>query len=72
MKLRLLALTTPAAMLLLSSLFVSCASDDPGNYKLEQRLDRRNDRYSDSIERRKMRRKARDDRYDAWFDMIMQ
>ena len=73
MKSRFLTLMIPAALLLLSGLFSSCASDDdPGNYKLEQRLDRRNDRYQNSIDRRAMRRKARDERYDAWFDMIMQ
>jgi hypothetical protein len=72
MKSRFLSLMIPAA-LLLPSLFSSCASDDdPGNYKLEQRLDRRNDNYQNSIDRRSMRRHARDERYDAWFDMIMQ
>ncbi len=73
MKSRFLTFSLLVAAALIPNLFVSCASDDdPGNYKLEQRLDRRNDKYSNSIERRSMRRKARDDRYDAWFDMVMQ
>lgn len=39
---------------------------------LQDRLDSRNEFYYRSIDRRAMRRKARDERYDAWFDMIMQ
>ena len=41
-------------------------------YDLERRLEKRNDAYSRSIQRRSMRRKARDERYNQWFDMIMQ
>ncbi|MGI9240937.1 MAG: hypothetical protein ACR2RV_09050 [Verrucomicrobiales bacterium] len=72
MKSRFLTFSLLLAAALLPSLFVSCASDDPGNYKLEQKLDQKNDRYGNRIDRRSMRRHARDQRYDAWFDMIMQ
>ena len=72
MKSRFLTFSLLLAAALLPNLFVSCASDDPGNYQLEQKLDKRNDRYGNRIDRRSMRRHARDQRYDAWFDMIMQ
>jgi hypothetical protein len=49
--------------------FSSCASDHDEN--LTYRLKKRNDDYLDKQERRSMRKEARDKRYNAWFDRIM-
>jgi hypothetical protein len=67
-----LLILLPLAAITLPTLFVSCASDDPGNVKLEQKLYHKNNDHANSIERRSMKRHARDQRYDAWFDMLMQ
>lgn len=62
----------PLAAIILPTFFVSCRSDDPGNERLQQKLDRRDAAYGNRIDRRSMRRSSRDDRYNAWFDMLMQ
>ena len=67
-----LLIILPLASLTLPNLFVSCATNDPGNKRLEQKLYQQNSDQANSIERRSMRRGARDQRYDAWFDMLMQ
>jgi hypothetical protein len=68
----LLLIILPLAAIMLPTLFVSCASDDPGNERLQQKLDSRDASYGNRIDRRSMRRSSRDDRYNAWFDMLMQ
>jgi hypothetical protein len=45
----------------------SCSSPE----ELQSRMDKRNDSYYNLQERREIRQDARDDRYDAWFDRIM-
>jgi hypothetical protein len=50
-------------------LFSSCSSKS--NEELARRLDKRNDAYFNWQERRKLRQQARDERYQAWFDRIM-
>lgn len=45
---------------------------DPGNVELQRKLNSKNAKHQNRMDRRSMRRSARDDRYDAWFDMIMQ
>ncbi len=47
-----------------------CASTDPGNERLERRLDDRNTSYHNRMDRREIRRGARDDRYDRWFEAM--
>ena len=39
---------------------------------LQGRLDRRDQLVGNSLQRRGMRHASRDDRYHAWFDMVMQ
>ncbi|MFV1994862.1 MAG: hypothetical protein ACC661_05445 [Verrucomicrobiales bacterium] len=68
---RVLSLFLFACVLAAGTFLASCAND-PGNEKLKSDLARRNAAHADSIERRALRRNARDQRYDAWFDMIMQ
>jgi hypothetical protein len=50
-------------------LFSSCSSKS--NEELARRLDKRNDSYLNWQERRKIRQDAREERYQAWFDRIM-
>jgi hypothetical protein len=38
---------------------------------LARRLDKRNEAYLNWQERRKLKQQARDERYQAWFDRIM-
>jgi hypothetical protein len=56
-----------ALVLLTAVTLTSCSS----NEELQHRLDRRNDSYFKLQERREMRQDARDERYEAWFDRIM-
>ena len=56
--------TLPLVCLYLSS----CATD---NAALQERLDKRNASYQQLQDRRQMREQARDERYDAWFDRVM-
>jgi hypothetical protein len=63
--------TARASLIVLSfiTLFSSCSSKS--NEELARRLDKRNDAYFSWQERRKIRQEARDERYQAWFDRIM-
>ncbi|CAN5905906.1 hypothetical protein BH11VER1_BH11VER1_07360 [soil metagenome] len=61
-------------LLLFSALFLatglsSCSSDR--NENLTYRLKKQNDIYLEKQERRTMRKEARDKRFNAWFDRIM-
>ncbi len=63
-----LPLSRPLLLSLLALTVLSSCSNDA----LENRLERRNDAYMNFEERRSMRARARDERYDAWFDRIME
>jgi hypothetical protein len=59
---------TPILLAILASLgFVSCASND----EFQDRMDQRNDSYSNYNERRKIRLDARQERTDMWYDRHM-
>lgn len=53
--------------LILATGLTSCASDE----NLTYRLRKRNDEYIERQERREMRKEARNQRYNAWFDRVM-
>ena len=86
MKTQWLSLSLATVLVALSSLgLTSCKSKepdmgvpntyqfrDPGNVELKRKLEQKNQNYYNRMDRRSMKRQARDDRYDAWFDMIMQ
>lgn len=57
------------ALTIVATGFSSCASDRDEN--LTYRLKKRNDEYLERQERRTMRKEARDKRYNAWFDRVM-
>jgi hypothetical protein len=57
-------------IVLLSFAVALCASCS-SNEELQDRMDKRNEAYYNLQERREIRQDARDDRYDAWFDRIM-
>lgn len=57
------------ALIFIATGFSSCSSDHEIN--LANRLKRRNDLYMAKQERRTMRKEARDKRFNAWFDRIM-
>lgn len=63
-----------AAAIVLSS-WTGCANqesyEDP-NYVLQRNLQQRNQRWDDMQNRQRMRREARDERYQSWFNSIMQ
>ncbi len=59
--------TTLLLVILASPGFVSCASND----EFQDRMDQRNDSYSNYNERRKIRLDARQERTDMWFDRHM-
>ncbi len=67
---RLLALT-----IFVLPLFAGCAQrnsyEDP-TYNLQRDLHDRNERFDNRQNRRFLRRKARDDRYNAWFNSVME
>ncbi len=54
-------------VLIAQSLLTSCVS----NEEFEQRLDKRNAKYLEMEERRDMRLDARDERYEAWSDRVL-
>lgn len=60
-----LTILTLGSMILISS----CSSKS--NEELARRLDKRNEAYLNWQERRKIRQEAREERYQAWFDRIM-
>lgn len=63
-----------AAAIILSS-WTGCANKDPyedPNYVLQRNLQHRNQRWDDMQNRQRMRREARDERYQAWFNSVMQ
>ena len=64
-----LALAAPAAFSL-----TSCASDpyDDPTYRLQRNLYNRNQKFDNFENRQAMRRRAQDDRYQAWFNSVMQ
>jgi len=64
-----LALTAPAAFSL-----TGCASDpyDDPTYRLQRNLYNRNQKFENFENRQAMRRRAQDDRYQAWFNSVMQ
>jgi hypothetical protein len=52
-----------------------CAQKDPYEdtmYTLQRNLRHRNDSWGGFQDRQRMRREARDDRYDAWFNSVME
>lgn len=54
---------------------VGCAKDDSyvdPNYALQRDLYQRNQRWDDRQNRMRMRRQAQDDRYQAWFNSVME
>ncbi len=55
------------ALVTATILLSSCAS----NEELQNRMDSRNANYQSLQDRREIRQDARDERYDAWFDRIM-
>ena len=70
MKLILALLLSASAALLLSG----CASDsyDDPTYRLQHNLQERNQKWENFTNRQAMRRNARDSRYQAWFNSVMQ
>jgi hypothetical protein len=67
LSLLLAALTVAAAL-------SGCAKDpyeDP-MYTLQRDLRHRNEKWDTTMERRAMRREARDERYESWFDSVME
>ncbi len=69
-RLRLLVAGLVAALLL-----PACGSKDPyqdPNYALKRRLRDRNATYDNYMERMRMRREAGDERYQAWFNSVME
>ena len=66
----LLALLVAAA----SVLFTGCANDDyvDPTYRLQRNLYNRNQKWDNFENRQAMRRRAQDDRYQAWFNSVMQ
>ncbi|MFZ4484199.1 MAG: hypothetical protein ACOYOL_09510 [Chthoniobacterales bacterium] len=56
-------------------IFSGCQSHDPYQdpmYTLQRDLRHRNESWDNRQERRSMRRDARDDRYQAWFNSVME
>lgn len=59
----------------LAMTFLGCAQKDPyqdPNYVLKRNLRERNQRYDNIQNRRYLRREARDQRYQAWFNSVME
>ncbi len=55
--------------------FPGCAKDDSyvdPNYALQRDLYNRNQRWDERQNRMRMRRQAQDDRYQAWFNSVME
>ncbi len=70
MRITLLALAAAFAF----PMFAGCAKDpyqDP-MYTLQRNLRNRNQSWDSFQNRQRMRREARDDRYDAWFNNVME
>ena len=68
----------PVALLLatltVAAALSGCAKDpyeDP-MYTLQRDLRHRNEKWDTTMERRAMRREARDQRYESWFDSVME
>lgn len=57
------------ALIIAATGFTSCSTDH--EISLANRLKRRNELYLQKQERRSMRKEARDQRFNAWFDRIM-
>lgn len=57
------------ALIVISTGFSSCTTEH--EISLANRLKRRNELYLAKQERRSMRKEARDKRFNAWFDRIM-
>lgn len=55
-------------------LIAGCASDPYGdpNYALKRQLREKNEKYEAFMDRQRMRRQAGDERYQAWFDSVME
>ncbi len=71
MKILPLLLTT----FVVSGPLVGCASKDPyedPTYALQRKLTHRNEKWDSYQNRQSLRRQARDDRYQSWFNTIMQ
>lgn len=52
-----------------------CANKDPyqdPTYTLQRNLYDRNQKWDQAMERKYMRNQARDQRYDAWFNAVME
>jgi hypothetical protein len=51
-----------------------CANDDyvDPTYRLQRNLYNRNQKWDNFENRQAMRRRAQDDRYQAWFNSVMQ
>jgi hypothetical protein len=65
----LLALAAPVAFSM-----TGCANDsyDDPTYRLQHNLYERNQKWENFTNRQAMRRNARDSRYQAWFNSVMQ
>lgn len=63
-----------ALLLAAAALLGACANDpyQDSMYTLKRNLRHRNQRWDKFQDRQAMRREARDDRYDAWFNSVMQ
>ena len=64
-----LALAAPVVLSM-----TGCASDpyDDPTYRLQRNLYNRNQKFDNFENRQAMRRRAQDDRYQAWFNSVMQ
>jgi hypothetical protein len=58
-------------LVILGSAILGSSCSTKSNEELARRLEKRNDAYFNWQERRKIRQEAREERYQAWFDRIM-
>ncbi len=63
------------AVLMALPLLPGCANRDPYQdpmYTLQRNLQHRNERWNNAMERTYMRNQARDQRYNSWFNAVME
>jgi outer membrane murein-binding lipoprotein Lpp len=63
------------AAVIATGTFAGCANNDPYQdppYTLQRNLYNRNQKWDQMMERKYMRNQARDQRYDAWFNAVME
>lgn len=73
--LRSAAIAAASLALVASSLLLGACAQDPYQntmYTLQRNLRHRNEKWDNFQQRQAMRRDARDDRYQAWFNNVMQ